>query len=170
MPDDTLASASDQLIIELNRFARLTARMKAMLAPDGSGTDQSALLLLGPLLHQGPLRVTDLAEMRYADASTVSRQAAQLVRAGLVRREADPGDGRACRLALTAAGEAACRRMHAARRDAVVGVLRDWPADRVALFTDLFRDFNSSVEAYRPGGSTTCPTGPAGAIPTQESA
>lgn len=157
-PDPALAA--DELIGELIRFARLSARMKAMLSHHDGGADQSALLLLGPLLHEGPLRVTDLAEIRYTDPSTVSRQAAQLVRAGLVRREADPVDGRASRLALTDAGRDACRRMHLARRDAVSTVLRDWPTERVALFTDLFREFNSSVEAYRPT-APTCPAGPA---------
>lgn len=164
--DPTVTGASDQLITELIRFSRLAARMKAMLSQHDPGGDQSALLLLGPLMQEGPLRVTDLAELRYADPSTVSRQAAQLVRTGLVRREADPVDGRASRLALTAAGQATCRRMQAARRDFVDGALRDWPAERVALFTDLFRDFNSSVEAYRPGA---CAVDPAGSPPIQES-
>ncbi len=60
------------------------------------GTDRSLLQLLWPLMHEGPMRLRDLAEAKGSDASTVSRQAAQLVRAGLIRRDPDPYDRRAC--------------------------------------------------------------------------
>lgn len=170
--DAAPTDAAEALIVELVRFARLSGRMRAMLSRDDSATDQSALLLLLPLLHEGPLRVTDLAELKHADPSTVSRQAAHLVRSGLVRRQADPVDGRASRLALTPDGEAACRRLLAARRDMLAGALVDWPTDRVALFTELFRDFNSSVEAHHLHGPMGCPgfrpAAPA-ATPHQES-
>jgi DNA-binding MarR family transcriptional regulator len=105
-------------------------------------------MLLFPLLQMGPMRVTDLAEVKQADPSTVSRQAAQLVKAGLARREADPVDGRASRLAVTAAGEAECHRLRDARHRLLSQALRDWPAERVAAFAQLFNEFNSSVEAH----------------------
>ncbi len=130
------------------RFARLGARAKSMLSTGGDfGAEFSALMLLFPLRHQGPMRVTDLAEIKQADPSTVSRQAAQLVKAGLARREADPVDGRASRLAVTEAGMAACQRMHEARHALLSRVLSDWPSARVDAFADLYAEFNSSVES-----------------------
>jgi len=93
------------------------------------------------------MRVTDLAEVKQADPSTVSRQAAQLVKAGLARREADPVDGRASRLAITDAGADACRRLHEARHALLTQVLHSWPPDRVDAFAGLFAEFNNSVEA-----------------------
>ena len=87
--------ATGRLAGELVRFARLGARAKGMLRVGDLGADFSAMMLLFPLRHHGPMRVTDLAEVKQADPSTVSRQAAQLVKAGLARREADPVDGRA---------------------------------------------------------------------------
>lgn len=137
----------DDLVTELVRFVRLTARMRSMLGRDETGVEHSALLLLLPLRQEGPLRITDLAELKQADPSTISRQAAQLVRAGLVRREPDPVDGRACLLALTEPGDAACRRLLAARRAFLSAALHDWPDARVAAFTDLFEQFNSAVDA-----------------------
>jgi len=80
--------------------------------------------------------------------STVSRQAAQLVKAGLVRREADPEDGRASRLAITDAGLVACGRLQESRQSWLREVLSQWPAERVATFAGLFEEFNSSVEAH----------------------
>lgn len=166
--DDT-----ERLGHELQQFMRLTARAKAMLNVGDTGAEFSALLLLFPLLHMGPLRVTDLAEVKQVDASTVSRQAAQLVRAGLARREADPVDGRASRLAVTAKGEIACGRLRDARHRLLSRVLSDWPADKVATFTDLFHEFNSSVEAHLrsdPAAPATPCTGAAGAASSRENA
>ncbi len=171
MAEDAGSVATDELITELVRFARLSSCMKAMLSGDDTGAEHSALLLLFPLLHEGPLRVRDLAEIKHADPSTVSRQTAQLVRAGLVRREADPADGRASRLAITPTGEAACERLRAVRHEAVSKALRDWSDERIAAFTDLFRQFNSSVDAYRHDRApamTDTTTNPAGTGPIEE--
>lgn len=147
MPESDPGDSMSRLAGELVRFIRLTTRARSMLNVGDLGAEFSALMLLFPLRHTGPMRVTDLAEVKQADPSTISRQAAQLVKAGLARREADPGDGRASRLAITDAGLVACERLHEARQAWVRDVLRSWPADRVAAFAGLFEEFNSSVEA-----------------------
>jgi DNA-binding MarR family transcriptional regulator len=138
---------TSRLADELTRFVRLGVRAKGMLNVGEHGAEFSALMLLFPLRHFGPMRVTDLAEVKHADPSTVSRQAAQLVKAGLARREADPVDGRASRLAVTESGMAACQRLHDARHELLSKALNDWPPERITLFADLFDEFNSSVEA-----------------------
>ena len=141
--DDATAKLGGELV----RFARVGARARSMLNVGDLGAEFSALMLLMPLRHMGPMRVTDLAEIKQADPSTVSRQAAQLVKAGLARREADPADGRASRLAVTETGMAACQRLVEARHALVGRVLSDWPTERVDAFAGLFAAFNSSVEA-----------------------
>src|ERR1700712_2718529 len=113
------------------RFVRLGARAKGMLNSGDLGAEFSALMLLFPLRHMGPMRVTDLAEVKQADPSTVSRQVAQLVKAGLARREADPVDGRASRLAVTEAGLTACQHLHEARHALLSKALSDWPPERI---------------------------------------
>jgi DNA-binding MarR family transcriptional regulator len=137
-----------RLAEELVRFVRLGARVKGMLNTGDLGAEFSALMLLFPLRHLGPMRVTDLAEVKQADPSTISRQVAQLVKAGLARREADPVDGRASQLAVTDAGLNACAQLHEARHALLSDVLGAWPAERIAAFADLFEEFNSSVEAH----------------------
>jgi DNA-binding MarR family transcriptional regulator len=136
-----------RLAEELVRFVRLGARAKGMLNTGDLGAEFSALMLLFPLRAMGPMRVTDLAEVKQADPSTVSRQVAQLVKAGLARREADPVDGRASRLAVTETGLNACEQLHQARYALLSEALGSWPAERVATFADLFAEFNTSVEA-----------------------
>src|ERR671920_1298148 len=115
MMEQLVADGTSRLADELTRFVRLGARAKGMLNASDLGADFSALMLLFPLRHLGPMRVTDLADVKQADPSTISRQAAQLVKAGLARREADPVDGRVSRLAITETGMTACRHLHAAR-------------------------------------------------------
>jgi DNA-binding MarR family transcriptional regulator len=147
MTEPDVEDLSGRLADELVRFARLGSRAKGMLHVGDFGAEFSALMLLFPLRHLGPMRVTDLAELKGADPSTVSRQAAQLVKAGLARREADPADGRASRLAVTQEGLTACLHLHQARNALISNALSDWPAERVRAFADLFHEFNSSVEA-----------------------
>ncbi|GIF18914.1 MarR family transcriptional regulator [Paractinoplanes tereljensis] len=130
------------------RFFRLGARAKSMLNKGDFGAEFSALMLLFPLRFHGPMRVTDLAEVKQADPSTVSRQTAQLVKAGLARREADPEDGRASRLAITEAGLDACRQLHDAREDMLAEALSSWPTERVEAFIELFTEFNTAVETH----------------------
>jgi DNA-binding MarR family transcriptional regulator len=142
-PGDTTGRLADEIV----RFARLMVRAKSMLNAGDHGAEFSALMLLLPLQHQGPMRVTDLAEVKGADPSTVSRQAAQLVKAGLARREADPADGRVSRLAVTEAGLSACLRLRESRHALLSDALSGWSPERVSAFADLFTEFNSSVEA-----------------------
>ncbi|WP_250035774.1 MarR family winged helix-turn-helix transcriptional regulator [Paractinoplanes maris] len=136
-----------QIADELVRFHRLMARAKGMLNVGDLGAEMSALMLLFPLRYRGPMRATDLAEIKQADPSTISRQVAQLVKAGLARREADPGDGRASRLAITDAGLVAVERLEEARQTWLREALSHWPPGQAATFAGLFSEFNSSVEA-----------------------
>jgi DNA-binding MarR family transcriptional regulator len=149
--------AAGRLAGELVRFIRLGARAKGMLNVGDLGAEFSALMLLFPLRHLGPMRVTDLAEIKQADPSTISRQTAQLVKAGLARREADPVDGRASRLALTEAGMAACQQLQDARHALISRALADWSPDRVDTFARLFEEFNGSVEALLRTDSAATP-------------
>ncbi|WP_229073034.1 MarR family winged helix-turn-helix transcriptional regulator [Actinoplanes sp. DH11] len=137
-----------RLADEIVRFVRMSTRFRGMLRTGDLGAESSALMLLPPLVAHGPMRVTDLAEIKQADPSTISRQVAQLVKAGLARREADPADGRASRLAVTEAGEAACERLRQARVALLGQALSDWPDDRAAAFTGLFEEFNDLLEAH----------------------
>ena len=41
----------------------------------------------------------------------------------------------------------ACHALHEHRQQLIRRALSDWPAERVDLFTTLFEQFNSSVEA-----------------------
>jgi DNA-binding MarR family transcriptional regulator len=147
MLESDVREGTSRLADEVIRFFRLGQRAKSMLNTGDLGAEFSALMLLFPLSAMGPMRVTDLAEVKQADPSTISRQVAQLVKAGLAHREADPVDGRASRLAVTDAGRSACQKLQDVRLGMFSDALSNWPAERIAAFADLFAEFNSSVEA-----------------------
>ena len=94
---------SDRLGHQLIRVMRAVERAKAgKVGPDG--VERAAYVLLARLVLKGPRRSNALAESVHSDPSTVSRQVAGLVRAGLVERRPDPEDGRATLLAATDEG------------------------------------------------------------------
>jgi DNA-binding MarR family transcriptional regulator len=125
----------ERLISETARFKRLFQRL-AHHSPSG-GRDRSANWLLFAVRHHGPVRLADLASACYIDASTASRQVADLVTRGLLERRADPADGRASLLALTDDGERAVQVMIRAREEFFTGALADWDDDDVRRLADL---------------------------------
>jgi DNA-binding MarR family transcriptional regulator len=146
---------AQELYAEIVRFVRISKSANV------AHPDQSALLLLWPLLHEGPMRLRDLARSKGVDAFTVSRQAAHLVREGLVKRDPDPDDGRATLLDVTDAGRQFCSQLMESRRQAIQLALSDWPVDKVCQFAALLRDFNLTLQAQQafhtqaPGGART---------------
>ena len=86
----------------------------------------SAHIVLARLATEGPLRAGELAELIQSDPSTVSRQVASIVKDGLVKREADPDDGRASLLVLTEEGRRVYSQQLDVRSRHMARMLRDW--------------------------------------------
>jgi DNA-binding MarR family transcriptional regulator len=143
--------AAERLAAQLFRLVRLVERTKAQAAAadPGEHLERATFGLLVQLVDCGPRRTTALAEAVYTDASTVSRQVNQLVRLGLVERQADPDDGRATLLAATERGRACLAKAREQRNQRVAELVADWsPADRQTL-TELLDRFNTVFEHHR---------------------
>ncbi len=125
---------ADQVTRQLLLLTRLVKRAEA--APD----EPMCLPLLAMLAEEGPFRAGEIAAVLGVNPSTVSRQVAGLVRSGLVERRADPEDGRASPLAVTAAGR---RVLDLERRRAtqVGDALATWSPETRARFADLLGRF-----------------------------
>jgi len=160
------AATEEQLATELSTLLRLMHPVKAAAAREGGaglGHDRSAMLLLFPLM-QGPQRPGTLAELSHADPSTISRQVAELVRRGLVRREPDPSDGRASLLAITDAGREVCERVRTLRRELLAAAVAGWTDTELGTLASLLSRFNGALgAAYRPPPNRTFTTIAAGA-------
>jgi DNA-binding MarR family transcriptional regulator len=155
------AASEEQLATEVSQLMRLMHPVKAAAARESGGGlahDRSAMLLLFPLMR-GPLRPGGLAEAAFADPSTISRQVAELVGRGLVRREPDPSDGRASLLAITDSGREACERLRTLRRDLLAAAVGGWTDDEVATFASLLNRFNDALGVvYSPPLPRPVPT------------
>jgi DNA-binding MarR family transcriptional regulator len=139
-----VSTLSDQL----PRFMRLVHAIKSTVGADSR--DRAALVLLYPLVRQGPLRQGALADLVRADPSTVSRHVATLVEQGLVQRVADASDGRASRLVVTDAGHAALDSLCREREALIDRATADWSDADVATLTALFGRLLDALAATLP--------------------
>ncbi len=107
------------------------------------------LILLVKLAAHGPSRASDLADYMCADPSTVSRQVAALVKAGMIQRQADPHDGRASILVPTVLGQEQVQEYTRRRGSIMRVVVADWPQhDRDELQRLLWK-YTEGIEAHR---------------------
>ena len=134
-------SAVEVLEHALTRVARAILRLGVPpdALRDGEQIDRSGYWALVRLEESpGQVRLSDLAGLLGLDLSTVSRQVRHLVDAGLVTRESDPADGRACLLGLSPRGRSVLDAVRDARRHVLARALVEWTGDdRVAIAAAL---------------------------------
>ena len=149
----TLESSVAQVenaLIPLVRFLSSPRTWRQLAAATDVHLDRARYLVLRAVAESEPVRVTALADQVGVDPSTISRHVTILEQAGLVGRTADPDDGRAQSLSLTAAGRSVMEKVRAARRDLITDVLSDWDdADRAQLAALLGRLSGDFVRAER---------------------
>ena len=139
--------AIDDLFETLLRFVRIRERAVHTTFRTREGEfEAAAFKALFPLARRS-MRSRDLAETMNADPSTVSRHVAQLVEHGLIRREADPDDGRATMLVITAAGRDRVVAMREMRRAAMADVMTDWTDDELHTLVTLLGRFVDAADA-----------------------
>ncbi len=129
---DTAEDALMSLMMALGR--RMRQRQP------GDAIDYSAFPILKLLSHQGPMRLSALAQVLGLDASTVSRHARQLEDRGLLERTEDPDDGRASRVAVSERGNSCLGQAFETRRHVITNALDGFTdAERDTLRTLLHR-------------------------------
>jgi DNA-binding MarR family transcriptional regulator len=146
---DSVGALSEQVLRIQRAFASMRQQLAAAGSTSGDGVEWAAYRLLFQLVQDGPQRSSALAETACVDPSTVSRQVAQLVKAGLVERQSDPGDGRAALLVSTDRGRDAYAAKVEHRQRMFARVLEGWSVDDVDALTALLTRFNDSVVEQR---------------------
>lgn len=147
--DDALLDAFQH---EVAVFARRAEQTRlGGLGPARNSMDRAAYLLLSRLDVGGPTGVKALAAGMGIDSSTVTRQVAPLVDAGLVRRAPDPEDGRAVLLHLTPPGRERLDEVRASRRALIALLTEDWSEQERADFRALLARFNAAIARFHGG-------------------
>lgn len=107
MTDDFEPAAADLSLAALFAGWALADEVQRRIAADGLDDLRFADGVVFQHLVRGPRTIGSLAERLGVTQQGASKAVADLERRGYVRREADPDDGRARRVALTARGEQA---------------------------------------------------------------
>ncbi|MFI0977376.1 MarR family winged helix-turn-helix transcriptional regulator [Streptomyces sp. NPDC021093] len=125
----------------------LLGRYMSLLTHRGDGRlDRSAYILLSRILAEGPLSISELSHAFGLDASTLNRQTAAMLRAGVVERIPDPAGGIARKFAITDEGR---RRLESDRNSNLEGlarVLENWTPQEAAQFARGLGRFNRDIE------------------------
>lgn len=114
------------------------------------GLERSAYILLSRIRVQGPMSIGELSEAFALDVSTLNRQTAAAMRAGLVERIPDPAGGMARKFRITAGGEHALDEEREAAVRILDDIMGDWPEADIAAFAAYLERFNGGIE--RLGG------------------
>jgi DNA-binding MarR family transcriptional regulator len=108
--------------------------------------ERSAYILLSRIEVEGPMSIGQLAEAFGLDTSTVNRQTAAMLRAGVAERIPDPAGGIARKLRITAEGR---KRLHEEREWATDGLrrlLEKWTPAEINQLIAALTHFNESIE------------------------
>lgn len=117
----------------------------------GSGLELSHLDLLSlvrRLASSQEVTVGALAEQMRLDHSRVSRVVTDLVKRGVLRREASQEDARRTLVALTDDGIAWLDRMNTVKHEVIGQILSDWSHEDLELFSSLYDRFVEGFEQY----------------------
>ena len=150
MVDDAGSAARRELLAHLRETLKAVRLLKHDMStqhPDVPAGTLSVLALIDAMgAEPAPgCHVKDLATRSSLDPSTVSRAVASVVRAGLVERTADPYDGRASVLGLTAAGRRALGDALAWSDARLADALKEWSPEDITVFTALLQRFSSDL-------------------------
>lgn len=143
------SDAISALHLELINFSRALHLLRTS-GPLTGRAQPAGIPVLAKLRHHGPMRSSAIAEVTGLDPSTVSRQVDGLCKSGLVRRIADPDDGRATLLTVTQEGHAELVE-YGAHISALLGqILTDWTPDQVETLAVSLRRLNEDAAARLP--------------------
>ncbi len=114
-------------------------------------------MLLGQLVEQGPMRLSDLASAVQLDPSTVSRQVRALCEGGFTVAIADPDDKRARQLEISPKGRAEVQAVAHELAEVLGRAVSTWPQRDVATLTALLSRLGEELAASHETRGTQQP-------------
>ncbi|MBT2595291.1 MarR family winged helix-turn-helix transcriptional regulator [Arthrobacter sp. ISL-72] len=141
--DAALRTVEHQISLFWRRGRSLSQQLSREVHPD---MEPAAYGLLTVIRREGPIRLTELASCIGVGKPSVSRQIAFLESIGLVSKEADPLDGRAQTIRLTAKGEEKMHQVQDARREVFRERLGEWPVEELQTLATYMAKLNATYE------------------------
>lgn len=144
---------------DMDSIARTMTRMRLLIGrrfigrlairKAGDGLELSHIDVISIVRRLGAVQevtVGAIAEQMRIDPSRASRVVADLVRRGVLQREASQEDARRTVVTLTQAGLAVVAQVEAAKMETVTGILAGWPEQDIADFARLYDLFVAGFE------------------------
>ncbi len=141
--DAALRTVEHQISLFWRRGRSISQQLSRQVHPD---MEPAAYGLLTVIRREGPIRLTELASCIGVGKPSVSRQIAFLESIGLVSKEADPLDGRAQTIRLTAKGEEKMHQVQDARREVFRERLGEWPVEELQTLAAYMAKLNATYE------------------------
>lgn len=138
--DTAIREVERELAFLFRRGKAISWRIARQVHPD---LELDAYGLLVWLSRSDTTRLTELAKQLGLSKGTLSRQIHSLETLGLVDRCADPVDGRASLLALSAQGRQRLDLLRAARTRVFYGALGDWDEEDLRQLAGLLHRLSS---------------------------
>jgi DNA-binding MarR family transcriptional regulator len=108
--------------------------------------ERSAYIMLSRIRLQGPMSIGELSDAFGLDASTLNRQTAAAMRAGLLERIPDPAGGIARKFRITAKGAQLLDEERTIITNGLDRVMADWSDEDISTFAAYLRRFNTDIE------------------------
>ncbi|MFA1549651.1 MarR family winged helix-turn-helix transcriptional regulator [Actinomadura chokoriensis] len=108
--------------------------------------ERSAYVLLSRIRLQGPMTIGELSDAFGLDASTLNRQTAAAMRAGLLERIPDPEGGIARKFRITGKGARLLDEERAIITNGLDKVMAEWSDEDIVTFAAYLRRFNTDIE------------------------
>lgn len=140
----------DAMTNSLVRVAKLLRNLRGQLPRPHANIDPVSYPILFALSH-APMRVSELAETVHSDISTISRQVSALSANGLIRKTADPEDGRAQVLSLSDQAIELLAQLREHRARIFAGYLEGWDRAEVDAFTGYLDRLGQAIAESAPG-------------------
>ncbi|MEX1218454.1 MAG: MarR family transcriptional regulator [Acidimicrobiales bacterium] len=135
---------------EMGSLRRITGsqRLDRLIAVrSGVAIGNAAVAVLGKVIDDGPMRMSDLADAVRTHPAALTRQVQALEAEGYVERSTDPQDGRASVVSVTAAGRNAHRRIEAANDELMAEQLDSWSPEELKLLVEQLDRLVSDLRA-----------------------
>jgi DNA-binding MarR family transcriptional regulator len=145
-----MAEVLRRLRDEMGSLRRITGsqRLDRLIAVrSGVAIGVAAVAVLGKVIDDGPMRMSDLADAVRTHPAALTRQVQALETEGYVERSADPHDGRASVVAVTAAGRVAHRRIEAANDELMAEQLDGWSTEELSELVEQLDRLVSDLRA-----------------------
>jgi DNA-binding MarR family transcriptional regulator len=158
-PDESMSPVEPEREEDIRRIAGAMAKMRLLIGRRyigrlaisrvGAGIELSHLDVLGlvkRLSHTQDVTVGSVADHLRIDHSRASRIVAELVKNGVLRRQASQEDARRTIVTLTRKGADLRAQLESVKFEVLSQVLSDWRPDEVAAFAELYNRFTEKLQ------------------------